>query len=448
VNVRVAVVGGGLAGLLTAHALKAAGVDDVLVLERDGSPGGVARTVRRGGYSLEPGAGTLMLPHPHLSPILDHIGADLVATQGPGHRYVHDGSRLIPLPSSPRVLLSPLLSRRAMLRALAEAMSPGSPPSGDETLDSFMSRRFGRSAGEALAWLAAAGVFAGDPGRLSAASAFPILTGLERQAGSVIRGALAKRRQRSGPGPQPFVPAEGMAGLASRAASRLGDRYRGGFEVSSVARHGDRWRLAGPESVAAEHVVLACGAATARDLLTADSAVGHASASLAELGTLLGAAQQAPVAVVGLGGNSERFPIPAGFGILSGRQAEMVSLGVLLESSYAPHRAPVGHSLVKVIVGGARRPDVAEWTDERILEVIGAEMGRVLGWTDRAPFLEVTRHLEGIPQYDTGHASWLSQIDRVMEPRLHLTGWSYRGVGVAHLATDAVATARAIVETR
>lgn len=446
VNVRVAIVGGGLAGLFTAHAVTAAGVDDVMVLERDSNPGGIARTVRRDGYSLEPGAGTLMLPHPHLSPIIDRIGAELLPAQGPGHRYVHDGIRLIVLPSSPKVLLSRLLPPRAMLRALAETMVGGSPPPGDETLDAFMTRRFGREAGEALAWLAAAGVFAGHPGRLSAASAFPMLTGLERQAGSVIRGVLARRRKRSGPAPRPLVPVEGVAGLASQAAARLGDNYRGGFEVSSVARHGPRWILDGTEPVAAEHVVLACDAATAGKLLTAGSGVGRPSETFAELGTVLGASRRAPVVVVGLGGSSERLPIPSGFGILSGRQAGTVSLGVLLESSYAPHRAPVGYSLVKVIAGGAHRPDVAGWDEERIRDVIGDEVGSMLGWTGHARFVEVIRHHRGIPQYDTGHAAWLSEVDRLTEPHLHFTGWSYRGVGVAHLASDAVATARAIIE--
>ena len=56
-KVRVAVVGGGLAGFFTASELMEAGVEDVVVLDRNDQPGGVARTVKLDGYDLEPAAG-------------------------------------------------------------------------------------------------------------------------------------------------------------------------------------------------------------------------------------------------------------------------------------------------------------------------------------------------------------------------------------------------------
>ncbi|MEX2279252.1 MAG: FAD-dependent oxidoreductase, partial [Acidimicrobiia bacterium] len=70
----VAIVGGGFAGLFVAARLIASGVDDVVVLEASEHPGGVARSVSRDGYVLEPGASSFTLPHPHLSPLLDGRG--------------------------------------------------------------------------------------------------------------------------------------------------------------------------------------------------------------------------------------------------------------------------------------------------------------------------------------------------------------------------------------
>ena len=53
---RVVVVGGGFAGLITASELVAHGIEDVSVLEKSPVSGGVARTVRRDGFELEPAA--------------------------------------------------------------------------------------------------------------------------------------------------------------------------------------------------------------------------------------------------------------------------------------------------------------------------------------------------------------------------------------------------------
>ncbi len=101
---------------------------------------------------------------------------------------------------------------------------------------------------------------------------------------------------------------------------------------------------------------------------------------------------------------------------------------------------------MEVIAGGAQIPQIAQWEEHRIRDVVGDEVERMLGWAGPVLFAGVIRHQEGIPQYDTGHAAWLSELDRLTEPHLHPTGWSKRGVAVAHLATDAVKTARAIIE--
>ena len=55
---RTIVVGGGIAGLVAAHARVAAG-DDVTLREASPEPGGVVRTVRRDGFLLEAGPNTV-----------------------------------------------------------------------------------------------------------------------------------------------------------------------------------------------------------------------------------------------------------------------------------------------------------------------------------------------------------------------------------------------------
>jgi protoporphyrinogen/coproporphyrinogen III oxidase len=300
-------------------------------------------------------------------------------------------------------------------------------------LEAFMARRFGGGAGRSLAWLAASGVFAGDPARLSASAAFPALTGLEREAGSIVKGAVARRRSRQEGAPRPtaHIPSGGMAGLADHMSDWLGDRYRSESPITHLRPTARGWRVS--DDIEANHVVLACGVEAAAAIIGGDA------------GALLLNAERAPVVVVGLGGRWSPETVPPGFGALVTRRSELVSLGVLFESSYAPDRAPAGHSLVKVIAGGATRPYVAQWDEDRIVEVVGGEVCRVLGVDIEAGFVEVVRHRIGIPQYLPGHAAWLRDVEGHLPAGIHLAGWNYRGVGIAHLATDAVRITRTIM---
>ena len=426
---RVVIIGAGLSGLFTASELIHAGHEDVLLVDRLTAPGGIARTIHQEGFALEPAAGSVTLPHPFLTPILERAGVAMSAARPDAHRYVYSADRLVELPPSPRAALTPLLSTRAKLRALAEPLVTRAG-AGDETLLDFCRRRFGADAGSLLAWLMATGVYAGDPEQLSASSTFPRLVALEEQSGSVLRGVMRRRRGRPTAAPRPHVPVGGMSALAEAISSSIGGRYVPGFEVESVRQSGREWVVRGTGDLVADAVVLTSHPRHAAFLLD-DELSGH-----------LRMAKSAPVATVGIGAHGQA-PFPNGFGALVTPDSLMVSRGFLFESSYAPERSPAGSWLLKVIVGGTPFSDVVSWEDDRLLEVVGAEAGRIFGADVTPQFGEVVRHETGIPQYDVGHGDWLRQLDRLLgrRPGLHVSGWGYGGVGVTDLATDAARVA-------
>jgi oxygen-dependent protoporphyrinogen oxidase len=438
-RVEVAVVGGGLAGLFTAIELTRRGVDTV-VLEASGFPGGVTRTIHVSGYAIEPAAGAVTAPHPHLGPILAEAGVSLHPAVDPGVRYVLDRSGLIPIKASPASLLAPLIGWRAKARAMAEPMVRSAPATDDEPLGGFLRRRFGGEAGTMVATLLAGGVYAGDPERLSARAAFPHLVALADGQGSVVRGALARRRAVRSSGvvrPSMQLSDGGMSGMADTLAARLGDRFRTDAAVAGIGRGDDgTWRLESDEPVVASQVVVTVAPHQAAPLL---------GGGLAEQ---LSAVPAAPVAVVAVGGRGD--PLPPGFGYLVAPGAGRVVVGCLLESSYAPERAPAGHWLAKVIVGGARYPGAVDQDDATLVGGVLAELGTALGFEPAPELAHVIRHRPGIPQYEVGHGPALAALDAAVatRPGLHLTGWAYRGVGVTNLATDAVRVADAIVAVR
>lgn len=435
----VIVVGGGLSGLLIATEVKRLG-GRPLVLEAGPSAGGVAATIREDGYLLEPAAGSILLPHPQLTPILDSTPATIVPANDSSHRrYVFNRGKLFEL-AGPASLTSGLVSARGKLRMLGEPLARPPSEASDESLRSFFERRLGPEVGLLGATLMAHGVFAGDPNRLSARAAFPAFVELEDAAGSLLRGGAARMRSRpkGAPRPRVHVAPNGMSGLAAELAAHLGNSFRPGWPVDAVRPDSDGWLVSGPGDERAPAVVVALAPAAA------------AAITPAQLSDVLGEARSAPVAVVGLGGRSADLPLPTGFGALTGPQAGVRALGLLFESSYAPGRAPERHRLLKGIFGGAADPSVMALTDEELIELAVAETGSVLGIVPQPSWTRVVRHEQGIPQYNIGHLAWIDRLDAVTDalPGLHLAGWGYRGIGISSLAKHASELAQTVLSQR
>ncbi|MCP4222325.1 MAG: NAD(P)-binding protein [Actinomycetia bacterium] len=432
----VIIVGGGLGGLLVGCEVVRRG-GRPLVLEAGPTGGGVAATVREDGYLLEPAAGSLLLPHPQLTPILESAGATVVPAQPEARRrYVFDRGTLFEL-EGPSALATRLVSGRGKLRLLAEPLVRSRTGGMDESLRDFLERRLGPEVGRLGATLMAHGVFAGDPDQLSARAAFPAFVALEDQAGSLVRGGIARARARpkGTPRPRVHVAPNGMAALAAELAAHLGDGFRPDWPVKGVEPDGEDWLVSGPSDERAPAVVIALAPGAAAPLVPEP------------LATLLAEASTAPVAVVGLGGRSADVPVLAGFGALTGPDADARVLGLLFESSYAPGRAPERHRLVKAIYGGRADPSVLTLTDEELVELAVEEASRILGVGVQPSWTSVVRHTPGIPQYEVGHPRWIDRLDAATADMagLHLAGWGYRGIGVSALAKHAAELAEKIL---
>ncbi len=432
----VIVVGGGLGGLLVACEVARRG-GRPLVLEAGPRGGGVAATIREDGFLLEPAAGSLLLPHPHLTPILESAGATVVpAEPAARRRYVYDRGTLFEL-AGPGAVATRLVSARSKLRLLREPWVRARTVCADESLHSFLARRLGPEVGRLGATLMAHGVFAADPDLLSARAAFPALVALEDRAGSMVRGGLARRRDRPKGAPRAsvHVAPHGMAGLASELATHLGDGFRPDWTVDAVQRDGDEWLVTGPGEERAPSVVVALEPTAAARLVPEP------------IPALLAEARSAPVAVVGLGGRSADLPVPTGFGALAGPDADVRALGLLFESSYAPGRAPARHRLLKGIYAGSADPSAFALSDEQLVALAVEEAGTILGVPLQPSWTRVVRHTPGIPQYQVGHPTWLDRLDEATAgfPGLHLAGWAYRGVGVSSLAQHATALAETVL---
>ncbi len=192
----VAVVGAGITGLVAAYELKRRGMP-VTLFEATGMPGGSIGTSIADGFLAEHGPNSFVTSAPVEALIADlGLDADVVdANPVSNRRYIVRKGALVPFPLSPVAMLTtPLLSMRAKLRVLLEPLVRPRTSTEDESVATFVRRRLGNEVLEYAVNPFIAGIFAGDPARLSMEHAFPRVAALEREHGSISMGLVRTRR--------------------------------------------------------------------------------------------------------------------------------------------------------------------------------------------------------------------------------------------------------------
>ena len=439
----IVVVGGGIAGLTIANAIRWREPNvHLTVLEGGTRTGGYVRTERVAGYTCEAGPDGFLDNAPETLRLVRQVGLErrlLPSNDAARKRYIFRRGRLHQVPLSPTELLtSGLLSPLGKMRLLCEPLSR-TRPDGDETIHDFATRHIGKEAASVLVDSMVSGIFAGDAHQLSLRACFPRMFDLESQHGSLVRAMMATRKQRT-TADAPAAPAgtltsfiTGMSELVEALTARLADAIRLNTRALDVRRNleAGRWRvLTAAGHFDADAVVLAGPAAESSELLrTFDPCL---AGELDEIPT-------APVAVVALGYDMTEIGPLDGFGFLVPRSEALRTLGALWETSIYPHRAPAGKALLRVMLGGATDRVAVTLSDEELLQTVRGDLEKTMCVTATPEFVRITRHRRGIPQYERGHLARVARIDaRVAEyPGLHLAGNSYRGVSVNACIADA-----------
>ncbi len=410
-------MGSGVSGLSVAYRLRKAGYR-VTVYEKDEETGGNIKTRSESGYLFELGPQTILADEKLLS-FFRELGLNpLRANPASKNRFIYRDRRLIPLPLNPiAFLLTPLLSLRAKLRVLRE---PWVPPSRteDESVADFVRRRLGE---EFLDYIVApfiSGVYAGDPEQLSVRYATRKIHALEREFGSLIRGAIKKKAL--GPGGALVSFEGGLSELISALSREL--EIRRESVVLRVRKRNGTFALetrTGRDET--EILVISSPAYTASYLLKEISF----SASL-EFDRI----DYVPVVVVNVGVKGDR--VPDGFGLLVPRREGKRILGVIFSSKLFPGRAPEGRELLTVYMGGATDREAVELSDEEIAETVARELKEILGVGD-PEFVHVQKWRRAIPQYTLGYGKYLNLARELEETHrgLFLTGNYLGGISVA-----------------
>jgi oxygen-dependent protoporphyrinogen oxidase len=441
----VAVVGGGISGLAAAYELQRRGLS-VRVFEAGSRAGGVITTERFDEWVIDGGPDSMLVQKPAAVALCRELGiADrLISTLTPRAAYILRDDRLhriaegsflgFPLDAA-SLARSSVFTIGGRLRMACEAVVPRRSGDEDESIGTFVRRRFGQEAVDYLAEPLLAGIHAGDVDRLSAQALFPRLLAAERQSGSVMRAFRAMRARPSPQGAFVSLPG-GIAELVDALLEALAPgTVRLSTRVSEIHRHANYHIETSTGSAQARTVILAVPAYVAASLLRVfDTTI----AALAE------ATPYASTATVALAYRRDQVGrAMQGTGFVVPRVERSPLLAATWVTSKWPHRAPEGHVLLRGFLGGGRDPRRLDADDEELVALVVEELTRLMDIAGEPLFTRLFRWTKQSPQYEVGHLQRVATIDDQLAsiPGMFLTGSGFRAIGIPDCIADARETA-------
>jgi oxygen-dependent protoporphyrinogen oxidase len=441
------VVGGGIAGLSAAYDLTRAGVE-CTVFEKQPRVGGVIETCRWEGCTIDAGPDSFLSAKPEALALIKELGLESEVIGSNDHlrtTYIQKHGRLVALPDGVMMIVpskvmpmvkSPLLGWPTKIRMGIEYLRrPPAEPLPDRSVAEFVVDHFGQETLDYLAEPLLSGVYGGDPAELSVQSILPRFVDMETKYGSLARAVMRGPRPAAG-GSLFRSLKSGMSTLVEKVACGLDIRHA---SVETVERNG-RFRVrAGGDWFEADHVILACPAWSAAQML-----VGAEPALAKRLNQI----PYSSSLTLSLIYDAAKFDgRRAGFGFLiPRRERKRVGAGTFVGTKF-PFRAPEDRIILRLFFGGIGDEAILAEPDETILSIAREELGRILGLTAAPMFHMISRWPRAMAQYTVGHGKRMLEIrERTAAiPGLHLAGNAYEGIGIPDCVRTGRAAAKAII---
>ncbi len=473
---RIAVLGGGVAGLAAAYTLvraRQAGVPvEELLIEGKSRLGGVILTERMEGFIIEAGPDSFLEQKPEAAALCRELGlgGDLIGSNDFQRRtYILLRGRLTPLPDGLMLLVptrlwpmvtTPLLPWRSKLGVVREWFAPpANHRRPDESVAGFVRRHFGDAMLENIAAPLLAGVYGGDSEELSVRSVLPRFWEMEQKYGSLTRATLRAMKQRRaaakiGAGkssPPLFMTLRGGLDQLTAKLAEFPDQPRIHLERRVLAIEPSPGGPGGQADSCSRRYQIHTGGNIAFDAdavvlaMPAPECAGLLASLDPKLSSLLAAIPYSSSMTVSLAYDARaREQLPPGFGYLVPRQEKRRMLACTFVHIKFDGRVPAGKALLRCFLGGAHDPEVLSLTDEEAVTWVRRELREILNFSAEPLFARVHRWPASMAQYVVGHAERLEGIRaRLAEhPGLFLAGNAYSGIGIS----DCIRTGRAAAE--
>ncbi len=413
--------------------------------------GGVIQSLRRDGYLAEFGPNTILETSPKIAQLIRDAGLEsrrMDPDPKSEARYVVRYKRPIEMPGSPLgFLTTDLFSWKAKCAVLREPFVKPRRDGVEESIGQFVTRRFNQEFLDHAIDALVAGIYAGDPQKLSVAHAFPKLKALEDNYGSMIKGQIfgGRERKKRGEVAKDRAPKlsfdEGLQVLPDTLHERLGDAVKLNTPVTKLARAANGWRLTTSSGEAEHDAVIYCG--TAHKLAELRIETGSQSLDLAPFSEI----RHPPVASVVLGFRREDVAHPcSGFGMLIPKIEGFKILGCIFSSALFPNRAPAGHITLTSYVGGERYPELASLPPDKLFELTCEDLRVLLGVRGKPAFQHCVFYPRAIPQYNVGFGRFKNLMNDIESkaPGFHLAGHFRNGISLSDSIVSGINVAESL----
>lgn len=441
-DVKIAVVGAGLTGLTAAFYLKKYGYK-VHVFEKKDRAGGVIQTHHIDGFVFEAGPNTGSMSRPEAFELYEDLGNDCkleTADESAKARWIWLNGKWQVIPSGLiGGITTPLFSFADKLRLLGEPFRKrGTNP--DETLAQLVRRRMGKTFLRNAVDPFISGVYSGDPEKLITRFALPRLYTLEQKYGSFIWGGIQKAREPKSDwekkATREVFSAEGGLENLVKALVKNIEPENISLGCKKLAFENSKEQEYTYKGETFTHVISTVGAYALENLFP-----------FLPQGKVVQIKQMkyAKVTQVSLGFKQWKgIPIKSFGGLVPSAEKRDV-LGILFLSSFLKNRAPKGGAMLSVFLGGVRRPDLYDLSDEELMKIVEHEVKDMMQLETFDPDVyRIFRYEHAIPQYSFESEQKLAAIADLESafPGLLLAGNIRDGIGMA----DRIKQARSLAD--
>ncbi len=317
------------------------------------------------------------------------------------------------MPSSQaEFLTTKLFSARAKFALAREPFVPPRRDGVEESVAEFVLRRLNQEFLDRAIDPLIAGIYAGDPYKLSVQHAFPKLLEAEQKYGSLLKGQFfgagkKKYGEISRRDAKLFSFDDGLQVLPDTLAAQLGDSLKLNALATKLIQTNDGWCVLTSNDETEHGAVIYCGTAFKLAELKIESQTPLNFSSFSEI-------RHPPIANVVLGFRREDVKHPLdGFGMLIPKIENFKILGTIFSSSLFPNRAPENFVTLTSYIGGERQPELAALPADELVRLVCEDLRVLLGVKGQPVFTHHHFWLRAIPQYNVGYGEFKDLLNDI-----------------------------------